>query len=39
MTKLLHVFIIISFKTEAFRYLIMSQQGKKTTKNLLDVYT
>jgi len=39
MIELLHELKTAIFNTEAFRHLIMSQQGKGKTKNLLGFYT
>jgi len=37
--ELLHELKTAVFNTEAFRHLIMSQQGKRKTESLLDFYT
>jgi len=39
MIKLLHELKTLVVNIKAFRHLIMSQQGKRKTKNLLDFYT
>jgi len=39
MIKLLHELKAAVVNIEAFRHLIMFQQGKRITKNLLDFYT
>jgi len=39
MIELLHALENSSFNTQAFRNLIMTQQGKRKTKSLLDFYT
>jgi len=38
MVELLHELKTAVLNIEAFRHLIMSQQGKRKTKSLLDVY-